>query len=187
MSWQSDWSRDSQENIRQRRSEQRNATEHPPNIAARLQERRVFCVRCNVEFRDRQNFGNIYCCGSCRKGRNSHSASWLKRRIQPTQVQQAPVHAAVQIASPVPAATPIRIPGQSVTSSIQLRRSRSRSRQQQRNIDCTVCAEKPRDATFTPCGHFATCFSCAFDIFAGTRKCPICREQLDGIVRTFIS
>ena len=31
MSWQSDSSCDSQENIRQQRSEQRNATEHPPN------------------------------------------------------------------------------------------------------------------------------------------------------------
>ena len=31
MSWQSDWSRGSQENIRQQRSEQRSATEHPPN------------------------------------------------------------------------------------------------------------------------------------------------------------
>ena len=31
MSWQGDWSRGSQENIREQRSEQRSATEHPPN------------------------------------------------------------------------------------------------------------------------------------------------------------
>uniref|UniRef100_A0A0B7A7I9 RING-type domain-containing protein n=1 Tax=Arion vulgaris TaxID=1028688 RepID=A0A0B7A7I9_9EUPU len=48
---------------------------------------------------------------------------------------------------------------------------------------CSSCSLKPRDVTFLPCGHFATCRSCAEPIFT----CPICNNNILATLNTYLS
>ena len=48
---------------------------------------------------------------------------------------------------------------------------------------CKICLDKEVGVVFIPCGHFATCVSCA----PSFNKCPVCRAKIEGAVRTFLS
>jgi len=43
---------------------------------------------------------------------------------------------------------------------------------------CKVCLKKAADAVFLPCGHIASCVSCA----AGANDCPLCKTSANGFV-----
>lgn len=47
---------------------------------------------------------------------------------------------------------------------------------------CKVCLDKEVGMVFLPCGHLCCCVSCA----PAVRKCPICRGEIKGTVRTYI-
>lgn len=47
---------------------------------------------------------------------------------------------------------------------------------------CKVCLDKNISVAFLPCGHLACCLDCA----PAMRKCPICRSNIKGTVRTYI-
>ncbi|KAJ8314476.1 hypothetical protein KUTeg_006626 [Tegillarca granosa] len=47
---------------------------------------------------------------------------------------------------------------------------------------CKVCLDKEVGMVFLPCGHLCCCVSCA----PAVRKCPICRGDIKGTVRTYI-
>ncbi|KAJ8314750.1 hypothetical protein KUTeg_006900 [Tegillarca granosa] len=47
---------------------------------------------------------------------------------------------------------------------------------------CKVCLDKEVGIVFLPCGHLCCCVSCA----PAVRKCPICRGDIKGTVRTYI-
>lgn len=52
--------------------------------------------------------------------------------------------------------------------------------------ECAICMEAPVDTVFVPCGHMATCNSCAERL--GKRKpCPVCRKKIKLVQRVFIS
>ena len=48
---------------------------------------------------------------------------------------------------------------------------------------CKICAENDIGVVFIPCGHLATCTSCA----ASFSNCPVCRADIQSAVRTFMS
>ncbi|CAE7251698.1 Baculoviral IAP repeat-containing protein 2 [Symbiodinium microadriaticum] len=52
---------------------------------------------------------------------------------------------------------------------------------------CCACMERRKDAVITPCGHRAVCMSCATILKARGRKCPICRQTIDQVIRVFDS
>ncbi|CAJ1417445.1 unnamed protein product [Effrenium voratum] len=52
---------------------------------------------------------------------------------------------------------------------------------------CCVCMDKRKDTVITPCGHRAVCFTCAGELKARSRKCPVCRSAIGGVVRVFDS
>jgi len=52
---------------------------------------------------------------------------------------------------------------------------------------CTVCLDAARDVLLQPCGHVATCHSCANRLVSADNSCPICREQITGIQKAYIS
>lgn len=50
---------------------------------------------------------------------------------------------------------------------------------------CVICRSEPRTTAFVPCGHMATCNSCAQLSLASTRKCPICRTEVTSLLRIY--
>mmetsp|Transcript_46027 Transcript_46027/g.127837 ORF Transcript_46027/g.127837 Transcript_46027/m.127837 type:complete len:298 (+) Transcript_46027:158-1051(+) len=49
--------------------------------------------------------------------------------------------------------------------------------------DCKICMSNPVDAVFNPCGHL-TCMGCARR-FQMEGRCPICRQSVANVIRTF--
>ena len=41
---------------------------------------------------------------------------------------------------------------------------------------CAICCSRPRDVLFMPCGHFASCATCAVQV----ASCPYCRANIVG-------
>ncbi|EDW10799.1 death-associated inhibitor of apoptosis 2 [Drosophila mojavensis] len=48
---------------------------------------------------------------------------------------------------------------------------------------CKVCLDEEVGVVFLPCGHLATCNQCAPSV----ANCPMCRAEIKGFVRTFLS
>ncbi|KAL4181165.1 hypothetical protein AMTRI_Chr12g269920 [Amborella trichopoda] len=49
---------------------------------------------------------------------------------------------------------------------------------------CVICYDKIRNSFFVPCGHCATCYTCAQRIESGESKsCPICRRTIQKVRR----
>ncbi|KAL5289243.1 BIRC2 family protein [Megaselia abdita] len=48
---------------------------------------------------------------------------------------------------------------------------------------CKVCMDEEVGVVFLPCGHLVTCVQCA----PGVKQCPLCRSDIKGYVRTFLS
>ncbi|KAF7137807.1 hypothetical protein RHSIM_Rhsim07G0222600 [Rhododendron simsii] len=52
---------------------------------------------------------------------------------------------------------------------------------------CVICYEEPRNCFFVPCGHCATCYTCAQRIMDGeTKVCPICRRLIHKVRKLLI-
>jgi len=55
-------------------------------------------------------------------------------------------------------------------------------------IVCTVCLDAPRDCILEPCRHQAVCYDCAVTLIESARPaCPICRAELQDVIKVFIS
>ena len=52
---------------------------------------------------------------------------------------------------------------------------------------CSVCLNEPCGLVFIPCGHLTTCRPCGGQIYQTTRKCPMCREEIERINDVFHS
>jgi len=51
---------------------------------------------------------------------------------------------------------------------------------------CDICLANTRaKIVFVPCGHARFCDSCARQMFATTKKCGICRQQIDLLLPAF--
>ena len=48
---------------------------------------------------------------------------------------------------------------------------------------CTVCMDATIETVFIPCGHQTCCRTCA----EGLGQCPMCRQEIQQCVRTFVS
>ncbi|XP_039956744.1 death-associated inhibitor of apoptosis 2 [Bactrocera tryoni] len=48
---------------------------------------------------------------------------------------------------------------------------------------CKVCLDEEVGVVFLPCGHLVTCVQCA----PGVGQCPMCRADIKGFVRTYLS
>jgi hypothetical protein len=52
--------------------------------------------------------------------------------------------------------------------------------------ECKICMDEPYNTVLIPCGHMAICFTCAQKILSkGNKECPICKRQVEQIVKTF--
>jgi len=48
---------------------------------------------------------------------------------------------------------------------------------------CVVCLMQERCITFLPCGHFTACVDCTLKL----SDCPVCRQPISSVVRTYMS
>lgn len=48
-----------------------------------------------------------------------------------------------------------------------------------RRLSCTVCHSRVIDTVFLPCGHLATCETCARTV----TNCPLCNDVIQGAAR----
>ncbi|XP_076078107.1 baculoviral IAP repeat-containing protein 7-like [Mytilus galloprovincialis] len=61
--------------------------------------------------------------------------------------------------------------------------SSSTGHQQNDMITCKICLENEVGIVFLPCGHLCCCVQCA----PAVQQCPVCRAQIRGNVRTYIT
>jgi len=54
----------------------------------------------------------------------------------------------------------------------------------QKQLDCVVCRDRPRQIVTMPCRHFITCIAC---ITKCDNKCPICRTQFSHTISVLSS
>lgn len=52
-----------------------------------------------------------------------------------------------------------------------------------KNVECKICMSEEVGVVFLPCGHLLSCVFCAPAI----SQCPLCRSEIRGRVRTFLS
>uniref|UniRef100_A0A2C9M8E5 RING-type domain-containing protein n=1 Tax=Biomphalaria glabrata TaxID=6526 RepID=A0A2C9M8E5_BIOGL len=64
--------------------------------------------------------------------------------------------------------------------SIQIFKERNNQLRQQ--TCCKICMDKEVAVVFLPCGHLISCAECA----SAMRNCPLCRQDVRGIVRAFM-
>ncbi|XP_033740988.1 baculoviral IAP repeat-containing protein 2-like [Pecten maximus] len=50
-------------------------------------------------------------------------------------------------------------------------------------LTCKVCLQAPVSIVFLPCGHLSCCAECA----PALKNCPICRSNIKGSVKTFLT
>ena len=56
--------------------------------------------------------------------------------------------------------------------------------------ECCICKDGPATCALVPCGHWCVCDTCGERGHQGCREertCPLCREQVDQVVRIFRS
>ncbi|PWA98562.1 Ankyrin repeat-containing protein [Artemisia annua] len=50
---------------------------------------------------------------------------------------------------------------------------------------CVICLDSPVEGAFIPCGHMAGCMSCLTEIESKKRGCPVCRTNIDQVIRLY--
>lgn len=50
--------------------------------------------------------------------------------------------------------------------------------------ECIVCMSAARDTLILPCRHFSVCSTCAESLKSQARKCPICRQSFEALLKT---
>ncbi|RLN73406.1 hypothetical protein BBJ28_00021533 [Nothophytophthora sp. Chile5] len=54
-----------------------------------------------------------------------------------------------------------------------------------RESECIVCMENARDALCVPCGHASCCYDCLRAITNEDPSCPVCRANVEGVVKIY--
>jgi hypothetical protein len=62
------------------------------------------------------------------------------------------------------------------------RTSLLRTRPVDPDLQCYVCCNLMSDVTLVPCGHHGLCHQCARTLLHINRRCPLCRQEVGGLV-----
>ena len=52
--------------------------------------------------------------------------------------------------------------------------------------ECVICMSEPRDTAVLPCRHMCMCAPCAKALREQTNKCPICRRQVESLLKIVV-
>lgn len=73
-------------------------------------------------------------------------------------------------------------PKQNEKKTLPLEETKNENKQEK---ECSICNEGKPDHAYIPCGHF-NCIVCAKKMFESAKKeCTICRNKIEGILRTY--
>lgn len=50
---------------------------------------------------------------------------------------------------------------------------------------CVICWDAPAEGACVPCGHLAGCMDCLSELKAKNSGCPLCREQIQQVVKIY--
>jgi len=50
---------------------------------------------------------------------------------------------------------------------------------------CVICVDAPSEAVCVPCGHVAGCISCLREIENKKMGCPVCRANIDQVIKLY--
>ncbi|GMH08540.1 hypothetical protein Nepgr_010380 [Nepenthes gracilis] len=50
---------------------------------------------------------------------------------------------------------------------------------------CVICLDAPAEGACVPCGHLAGCMSCLSEVKAKKLGCPICRAEINQVIRVY--
>ncbi|XP_051129350.1 putative E3 ubiquitin-protein ligase XBAT35 [Andrographis paniculata] len=50
---------------------------------------------------------------------------------------------------------------------------------------CTICLDAPLEGACVPCGHLAGCMSCLTEVKGKKWGCPVCRANIDQVIRIY--
>jgi len=56
---------------------------------------------------------------------------------------------------------------------------------QEEDDSCAICFEGKKEALIAPCGHISTCMNCTNSLKEKNQSCPICRGNIQMIVKAF--
>ncbi|GJY42317.1 ankyrin repeat-containing protein [Tanacetum coccineum] len=51
---------------------------------------------------------------------------------------------------------------------------------------CVICLDAPVEGALIPCGHMAGCMSCLTEIKGKKMGCPVCRTNIDQVIRLYV-
>eukprot|EP00928_Gymnodinium_smaydae_P039823 TRINITY_DN27124_c0_g1_i1.p1 TRINITY_DN27124_c0_g1~~TRINITY_DN27124_c0_g1_i1.p1 ORF type:complete len:263 (+),score=22.01 TRINITY_DN27124_c0_g1_i1:48-836(+) len=54
-----------------------------------------------------------------------------------------------------------------------------------RRGECVICLDAPASYVMVRCGHLCVCGACADMLLVSDRKCPMCRQGFESVVRVF--
>lgn len=54
------------------------------------------------------------------------------------------------------------------------------------SINCTICVEKLRNSILMPCNHLIACFDCSTILKTRQDPCPVCRQDINEVMRIYI-
>ena len=52
---------------------------------------------------------------------------------------------------------------------------------------CKICFDKKINTVILPCAHVVVCLECSQGFTGTTNECPICRSQIDKVIKTYRS
>jgi hypothetical protein len=53
--------------------------------------------------------------------------------------------------------------------------------------DCAICMATTRNSVLRPCNHMITCFNCSILLLNRQDNCPICRDNIEDVIKIFMS
>ena len=53
------------------------------------------------------------------------------------------------------------------------------------STECVVCYESEVDCVLYSCGHMCMCFQCAVNQWSKAGECPMCRQPIRDVIRTY--
>ncbi|XP_059157550.1 uncharacterized protein LOC131941938 isoform X2 [Physella acuta] len=75
------------------------------------------------------------------------------------------------------------VPSTDVSSDLEsLRQLKEQNNQLRQQTVCKICMDKEVAVVFLPCGHLVSCSDCA----VAMKDCPVCRNNVKGVVRAFM-
>jgi hypothetical protein len=78
-------------------------------------------------------------------------------------------------------------PPKETEAEIAKRKAAKKKSRKSKNLDglegtCKICFERPIDMVILPCGHLVVCANCADTV---KDLCPLCRQPITSVVKTY--